>query len=104
MDNPKDMIQTLTLLTSLMGIVEEDNEVQVIVQKDLLERAIEMIAFLVQKEEMWKSIAEDFAQSVAVTQGNGKPRFNVDLERFMSAQYQFEQAVNDIQQQDESDV
>jgi hypothetical protein len=98
MDKPEDMIETLTLLTSLMGIVEEDNEVQVIVQKDLLERAIEMIAFLVQREEMWKSIAEDFAQSVTVAEGASKPRFNVDLERFLSAQYQYENATNDVQQ------
>jgi hypothetical protein len=98
MDNPKDMIQTLELLTSLMRTVENDKEVEVVVQRDLLERATEMIAFLVQREEMWKSIAEDFAHSVTVTQGDGKPRFNVDLERFLSAQYQYENVTNDIQQ------
>ena len=97
MDNPKDMVETLTLLTSLMGAVENDNEVQVVVQRDLLERATEMIAFLVQKEEMWKSIAEDFAQSITVTQGDNKPRFNIDLERFLSAQYQYQQITNDVQ-------
>ena len=98
MDKPEDMIETLGLLTSLMQIVEKDNEVQVVVQRDLLERATEMIAFLVQREEMWKSIAEDFAQSVTVTEGASKPRFNVDLERFLSAQYQYENVTNDIQQ------
>lgn len=97
MDNPKDMIQTLDLLTSLMRTVENDNEVEVVVQRDLLEKATEMIAFLVQREEMWKSIAEDFAHSVTVTQGDGKPRFNVDLERFFSAQYQYENVANDLQ-------
>jgi len=91
------MIETLNLLTALMRTVENDNEVQVIVQRDLLERASEMIAFLVQREEMWKSIAEDFAHSVTVTQGDGKPRFNVDLERFLSAQYQYENVPNDLQ-------
>jgi|694.fasta_scaffold00184_121 hypothetical protein len=98
MENPKDMIQTLELLTSLMRTVENDKEVEVVVKRDLLERATEMIALLVQREEMWKSIADDFAQSVTVTQGNGKPRFNVDLEKFMSAQYQYQNTTNDLQQ------
>lgn len=97
MDNPKDMIETLGVLTSLMRTVENDGEVEVVVQRDLLERAAEMIAFLVQREEMWKSIAEDFANAVNVTQGNGKPRFNVDLEKFLSAQYQYENVNNDLQ-------
>lgn len=97
MDKPKSMIDTLEILISAMDITESEGKVQVIVQKDLLERAREIIAVLVQREEMWKSIAEDFAQSVTVTQGNGKPRFNVDLERFLSAQYQYETTVNDIQ-------
>ena len=93
MKNAKEILETLD---SLSELAKESSD-NVVAPRELMEKTHSIIAVLLQKEDAWKSIADDFAQSVTVTQGNGKPRFNVDLERFLSAQYQYETTVNDVQ-------
>jgi hypothetical protein len=98
MNSPQQTINTLEALLELIEEAKHTGEVEITIQEGLLAITHETISFLIQREEMWKSIAEDFAQSINVTQGESKPRFNIDLERFLSAQNQYENANNDLQQ------
>jgi F0F1-type ATP synthase epsilon subunit len=98
MNNPQQTIDTIEALSELIEEAKRTGEVKVTIQEGLLEIAHETISVLIQREEMWKSIAEDFAKSINVTQGESKPRFNIDLELFLSAQKQYENANNDLQQ------
>lgn len=55
------------------------------------------VSLLIKQEQKWKSIAEDFASSIVVVPGNKKPRFNIDLEKFLAAQHNYKVAIGDIQ-------
>lgn len=48
--------------------------------------------------DTWKMIGEEFAQSITVTPGEVKPRIAVDIERFLAAQYTYNQEADGLQQ------
>jgi len=96
MKNPQQTINTLEALLELIEEAKSTGEVEVKIQEGLLAITHETISFLIQREEMWKSIADDFAQSIHVTQKELKPRFTIDLERFLSAQNQYQNSNNEL--------
>lgn len=60
----------------------------------MTENEIESLRAEAQK---WKELADDFASSITVSAGNGKPRINVDIEKFLFAQHRYKEETNAIQ-------
>jgi hypothetical protein len=80
---------------SLDGIVKSADPAgpdgSVSVPVSLVQEAIRTI-------DTWKMIGEEFALSISVTPGELKPRIAVDIERFLAAQFTYNQEADGIQQ------
>lgn len=87
--------QTLETLETLAGVIEisEDTnaEFAVKVYSTLLRDAIDAI-------NTYKYIADEFAKSITITQGEIKPKIAVDIERFLAAQWTYNQETDALQQ------
>lgn len=72
------------------SVTSQKNDSAILIEKQLLVDVVKTI-------ETWKSIAEEFANSLNITQGENKPKISVDIERFLAAQYLFRQEADDVQ-------
>jgi len=81
--------ETLEILADAVEKSEEANsEFTVRIHSTVLRDALESI-------ETWKLIAEEFARSITVTQGEIKPKIAVDIERFLAAQWTYNQVASE---------
>lgn len=81
--------ETLEILADAVEKSEEVNsEFTVRIHSTVLRDALESI-------ETWKLIAEEFARSITVTQGEIKPKIAVDIERFLAAQWTYNQVASE---------
>lgn len=80
-----------TILDAMRQVEREGISAKVDIFPELLEMAIAEI-------ELWKELADEFARCIVITQGEVKPRINVDIEKFLETQHNYQLATNDLQQ------
>jgi plastocyanin domain-containing protein len=88
-DRIKEML--VTLAEAIEMSEEANSEFTVKIHSTVLRDAIDEI-------EMWKLIADEFAKSITITQGEIKPKIAVDIERFLAAQWTYKQEADAVQQ------
>lgn len=88
-DKIKEMLEALAEAIEMSE--EANSEFTVKIHSTVLRDAIDEI-------ETWKLIADEFAKSITITQGEIKPKIAVDIERFLAAQWTYNQETNAIQQ------
>lgn len=82
----------IKIILDLMRHAEyEGLKINVDILPELLERTIGEIDF-------WKELADEFARCIIITQGENKPRINVDIEKFLETQHNYQLVTNDLQQ------
>ena len=79
------------ILDAMRHVECEGIQIKVDVLPALLESAIGEI-------DLWKELADEFARCIEITQGENKPRINVDIEKFLETQHNYQLATNDLQQ------
>lgn len=87
--------ETLNALEALADIMEQaensGSQFNVKIYSNLLRNAIESI-------NAYKYISDEFAKSITITQGKDKPKIAVDIERFLAAQWTYNQEIDELQQ------
>lgn len=84
--------ESIKIILDVMRHAEyEGIQIRVDVLPELLESAIREI-------DLWKELADEFARCIEITQGENKPRINVDIEKFLETQHNHQRATNDLQQ------
>lgn len=92
MGKHEETLETLEALADVMQSSEETSAgFAVKVHSTLLRDAVDAI-------NAYKYIADEFAKSIIITQGEIKPKIAVDIERFLAAQWTYNQETNAIQQ------
>lgn len=85
MNKHEQTLETLNDIYEVMLLAEApESGFEVKVHRSLLESSMEAI-------EQLLSIANDFAESFTITQGDNKPRVAIDVERFLAAKFNYDE-------------
>lgn len=92
MNKHDEVRDALDALADAVEMSEHSNSgVTVKIYSNVLRDAVKAI-------DTWKLIADEFANSITVTPGEVKPKIAVDIERFLAAQWTYNQENNAVQQ------